>query len=240
MNVDKCLSKLKINKYISRYEFLNNEYMETMYLFEGYKRTFEIDCTKKVEPRTYVPESEHSDSCSSSNNMQQVSVDENVNQSMNVSMKGLETNEQINQPTSDKDSDPPAVSDESATDECHNDVLSKLIKKLYRKLMLKTHPDKHSSHQSQSYVKETNFFQCIQDAYKANDVVKLMWIAYKHNIDIDAECDVCEYMQELDVEIHKGIDALSKNIEDIKTTLAWNWAFADDNQKNFYRNTYNL
>lgn len=86
--------------------------------------------------------------------------------------------------------------------------------------MLKTHPDKHNSsyhnpHDSHEPHEphEPNLFHSIQDAYKVNDVVKLLWIAYKYNIDIDVElecCDLYKYMPELDIEIHKCIGTLSR------------------------------
>ena len=243
MSVDKCLTKLKINKYISRYEFLTNEYKETMYLFEGYKRLFNTDCAKQVDHDSPNSDAVNAETCTSS------IINGTVKDGLNAPPLQTLIDECGDAGAGaagigggvDSDSGI-GVGADAGTSAGVDDVLAKLIKKLYRRLILITHPDKHglSSH---SHSQETEFFHSIQDAYKTNDLVKLLWIAYKHNIDIDADlecCNVYEYMSELDGEIHKCIDSLTKNIDDIKNTLAWNWAFADDNQKTFYRNQYNL
>ena len=240
MSLDKCLTKLKINKYISRYEFLTNEYKETIYLFEGYKRLFNTDCPKQIDHDSSNSDTVNAETCTSSI----------INCTIKDGLNALPLQiDECGDAGAGAGAEAGAGADASADSTSGasggagvDDVLAKLIKKLYRRLILITHPDKHglSSH---SHSQETEFFHSIQDAYKTNDLVKLLWIAYKHNIDIDADlecCNVYEYMSELDGEIHKCIDSLTKNIDDIKNTLAWNWAFADDNQKTFYRNHYNL
>ena len=46
--MDTELLKLKTKRYLSQYEYLLNEYEETQYLFEKYKKEFYNDCPKKV------------------------------------------------------------------------------------------------------------------------------------------------------------------------------------------------
>ena len=46
--MDAQLLKLKIKKYLAQYEYLLNEYEETEYLFEKYKKVFYNECPKKV------------------------------------------------------------------------------------------------------------------------------------------------------------------------------------------------
>lgn len=99
------------------------------------------------------------------------------------------------------------------------------VNRLYKKLSLKIHPDKSTGSEQQ--------FHVLNHAFKTNDILKLLMLAKEYSLDVH---DVTIDFDMLDNEIK----ALDSRIEHFKKTLAWNWAFADESQKEIFRQQYNL
>ena len=194
------LIKLKIKKYLSQYEYLLNEYEETMYLFEKYKQEFYKDCTKKIVKNK---EEEH---------------ESNNTQNSNESETTYTTN----------------------NDDEINTSLNKTLNKIYRKLCLKTHPDKDNAN-----IYKTQFVD-ISEAYNKKDFLKLLLLCRELNVNIDNiydNNDLPEDIQKIntyDTLFEKSINLVTEKIKDIKSTLAWNWACSNDEQKELLRQRFLL
>ena len=115
-------------------------------------------------------------------------------------------------------------------DDSNNNVVAlKSLNKIYHKLCLKTHPDKDSSN---SYGHQ---FTIISDAYNKKDFLKLLLMCRELHIDIDY---VTFENNDYDILFEKSINILNEKIESIKSTLAWNWVCANDEQKELLRQKF--
>ena len=203
------LIKLKIKKYLSQYEYLLNEYEETMYLFEKYKQEFYKDCPKKIIKNTEESEESEEPDLHKSNNDTQNSME----------------NETYTTTNND---------DENKTS------LNKTLNKIYRKLCLKTHPDKDNAN-----MYKTQFVD-ISEAYNKKDFLKLLLLCRELNVNIDNiydNNDLPEDIQKIntyDTIFEKSINLVTEKIKDIKSTLAWNWACSNDEQKEQLRKRFLL
>lgn len=90
------------------------------------------------------------------------------------------------------------------------------LKKLYKMLSLKTHPDKNGGDQT--------LFIEVKQAYHDKNIFKLIIIATKLNVDISYISDAVELFE-------KSISEMQLKIENLKKTIAWHWAHADDVKK---------
>ena len=187
------LIKIKLKKYISQYEYLNDEYTETMFLFNEYKIKFYNtfpDTIKKTEP-----------------------IEEPVKESIE---------EHVEEPIEEHVEEPIKEQVEESIKKPVEESV-KIIDKLYKSLSLKTHPDKNKNSGSD--------FITLNEAYKNKDIIKLLIMAKQYNIEIEI----------IDFTIfEKSINDLNGKIKTIKTTLAWKWEFADENDRNQYREIYKL
>lgn len=208
--MDTELLKLKIKKYLSQYEYLVNEYEETQYLFEKYKKIFYSECPQNL--------------INNNNNEKNNKEDLNNNKPEYLQDK-IDTE-------IDKDSN-------------KDSYILKIVSKVYKKLCLKTHPDK-----SPLYNKE---FEEISKAYNKKDFLKLLLLSRKLNIDIDYilnehhnnrdentmmsnnDSNDCNDYTEI---FEESIRNINEKISNIKTTLAWNWALSNDDQKNQLREKF--
>ena len=196
--MDAELLKLKIKRYLSQYEYLANEYEETQYLFEKYKKIFYSECSQNLI-----------------NNKNKEDLNNNKNEYLRDKINEIDTE-------IDKDSN-------------KDSYIHKIISKVYKKLCLKTHPDKSSLYNTE--------FEEISKAYNNKDFLQLLLLSRKLNIDIDYILN--EYHNNSDevtmlnnndfndyTEIfEESIKKLNEKIANIKTTLAWNWALSNDDQK---------
>jgi len=107
--------------------------------------------------------------------------------------------------------------------------LSKSFNKIYHKLCLKTHPDKDTE---KLYSQQ---FAYISEAYNKKDFLKLLLICRELHIDIDY---ICFENNNYDILFDKSINTLNEKIETIKSTLAWNWVCANDEQKEILRQKF--
>ena len=182
-DIDRVLLKLKMKRYFAQYEYLQNELVETEYLFDIYNKDFLKECyasnkganetNEKKETKT-----EMGKSTSESN------VSENSEDEIEVQ---IETNDDIN------------------------------LKKLYKMLSLKTHPDKNGGDQK--------MFIEVKQAYLDKNIFKLILIANKYNLDVPTD-DI------IDIELfEKSIVEMQTKISNLKRTVAWHWAHADDTKK---------
>jgi hypothetical protein len=115
------------------------------------------------------------------------------------------------------------IEDDSTIDK---ETLSQL-KKLYRLLSLKTHPDKNNGSKES---KEN--FAAINKAYKDKDIIQLLKFCLKYNIEVNTVIiDKCMSL------FDKSIEEMKIKIEHIKTTVAWNWGTANEEEKERHRET---
>ena len=223
---DQQLVQLKLKKYMSKYEYMSNEYNETLYLFRKYKSQFESECPKKNKKKPPAPPKDEDDSTTDATSQEDDKADKDKD-------SGEEQNEDEYEIGQD---DPDIVKHEL------DETMSTLLKKLYRLLSLKTHPDKyHDSDKETREEKEIEFHE-VQQAYKLNDILKLLFYANKYQIKFNkAELEYI-YLNSLDFDsqLEKCINALAQKIAELKDTLAWNWALADEAKKNEFRSRYNL
>jgi len=225
---DQQLVQLKLKKYMSKYEYMSNEYNETLYLFRKYKSQFESECPKKNKKKPPAPPKDEDDSTTDATSQEDDKADKDKDKD-----NGEEQNEDEYEVGQD---DPDIVKHEL------DETMSTLLKKLYRLLSLKTHPDKyHDSDKETREEKEIEFHE-VQQAYKLNDILKLLFYANKYQIKFNkAELEYI-YLNSLDFDsqLEKCINALAQKIAELKDTLAWNWALADEAKKNEFRSRYNL
>lgn len=111
--------------------------------------------------------------------------------------------------------------DDNQEDGSKNPILSKL----YKKLSLKTHPDKVPD--------QIEVFKRVSTAYKKNDMLTLIIIAYELKMDI---IDIVEDQSDAVIEnLNKNIENIDKEINDLKHTVAWLWVNASDEEKKQYK-----
>ena len=95
-------------------------------------------------------------------------------------------------------------------------VENKFIKNLYRKITIKTHPDKTNDTDLHEIFKQADV------AYKEENLLDLLIIAIQLRIKYPKmDFDISQKLQ-------KDIKAKENKIEDIKSTVAWNWGNKSD------------
>jgi hypothetical protein len=109
---------------------------------------------------------------------------------------------------------------------------SKILTKLYRKLSLKTHPDKLKGN--------TEHFQTVSKAFKEKDILKLLMLCKTYDVDVDFDNECAGALIENAEIFDAAINSITNKISEMKKTLAWNWAFADDTLKQRYRELYHF
>jgi hypothetical protein len=115
---------------------------------------------------------------------------------------------------------------EGEDDSIDKETLAQL-KKLYRLLSLKTHPDKNNGSKESKEI-----FATINKAYKDKDIIQLLKFALKFHIEVTSSIiNKCMCLFE------KSIDEMKGKIEHIKTTVAWNWGTATEEEKEQHRDT---
>ena len=116
----------------------------------------------------------------------------------------------------------------------NNSNIDKIISKVYKILCIKTHPDKSSLYTKQ--------FEEVSNAYNKKDFLKLLLISKELNIDIYNMYN--EYSSNIDADIdytllfEKSIKDINEKITTIKSTLAWNWALSNEEQKKQLRERF--
>ena len=219
--MDTELLRLKIKKYLAQYEYLSNEYDETQYLFEKYKKEFYKDCPKKV-----------------------IINDVNDSEELKNNANANANNKNKNESQNESQNEPPLDSVESIN---HTQIyISKIISKLYKKLCLKTHPDKDKENIYKAK------FETISNAYNKKDFLKLLLLSRELNLNTDNiykdenEETPNKNEETLNPEIEetytslfeKSINDMNDKIKGIKSTLAWNWALSNPEQKQHLRERF--
>jgi hypothetical protein len=150
-------------------------------------------------------------------------IKEEINRmnSENITNEGDSTNSNGSDPDNEK-------SESNTSDVDIETPAIKFMNKLYRKLSLKTHPDKLNGSSVQ--------FQIVNDAFNAKDILRLLILSKHHDVDIDYSQIV--FIDEDSSLFENAINTINNKISEIKKTLAWNWAIADDEQKQKYRDFY--
>lgn len=206
------LLKLRVKKYLSRYEYIVSEYEETQFLFEQYKEMFYSECPKQIIANGKDKEKEEEQGKGKEEKQGPVNEYEKSTEEGEGEREGEESTETSTATTS------------STT------AIESLMNKIYKKLSLKTHPDKHKGD-------STNFIK-VSTAYKSKDILSMLLLARHHEIDVDIESCV---FSETDFELFESaINKVTDKISDIKNTLAWNWVLADDVQKQMYREQFHF
>jgi hypothetical protein len=208
--MDTELLRIKIKKYLSQYEYVSNDYEETQYLFEKYKKEFYNECPKKITPN----DDKNPDDLPS-----------NTKNSDNI-----ESNEKEDTKNATNDSE-------------KQSYITKIICKLYKKLCLKTHPDKDKSNTYNKYFEE------VSKAYNTKDFLKMLLLSRELNINTDNiyqeeinNTDInnssFETEQAYTLLFEKSINDINEKIKTIKSTLAWNWALSNPEQKQQLRERF--
>ena len=236
---DICLIQLKFQKLLSKYEYVDTEYQETMYLFKLHKAQFDADCCahnnnnnnnkNHNQPQPQTPDIDATDNPTSTDT------------TISTDLTDHTPPQQQQQPhTHNADGDSYGSEDTQDTQDTQERTpYSELIKKLYKLLSLKTHPDKAADYDESTFIE-------VQDAYKKNDVLKLFNLARRCGLDTYIKKDIAilytdrEEAATFEAHVTKCIEYITTQINDVKSTLAWNWAYADDAKKNEYRTRYNL
>ena len=145
-DTDRVLLKLKMKRYFAQYEYLQNELVETEYLFDIYNKDFLKECygSTNTETNTETNEKKESAEIKEKNEMGKSTSESNVSENSEDEIEvQIETNDDIN------------------------------LKKLYKMLSLKTHPDKNGGDQKmfievkQAYL-DKDIFKLILIANKYN------------------------------------------------------------------------
>lgn len=232
---DISLIQLRIQKFLSKYEYIDTEHQETMYLFKKYKDQFAKECPKSAVPLVPnpTPKPNPDPNPGGGNTETNVSRDSHPDPSLDGS---THANINTNADTTNASQSHTYVNPNDDTHET-SPAYADIVKKLYRHLSLKTHPDKRSQY-------HPSVFHDVQKAYKAGDVIKLFCLANKCGIEFASDVQAI-YSDEQQSKIFEAyvetcINRIIQKTADIKATLAWNWASADDAKKNAFRARYNL
>jgi len=203
----------KIKKFIYKGQYLDVELNETNDLYEVYNNKFKKDFSIEL---AYLRKR-----------------NAKLEKSMN---KKEEQNEEKDDddPQEDKAEDEDEDEDEAKDEAKENDEFQKqeqeqipineerkFTKILYRKITIKTHPDK---------TRDTDLheiFKLADVAYKECNLLDLLIIAIQLRIKIPK----CEF--EITYKLEKDIKYKELKIEDLKSTVAWNWGskYDDDGER---------
>jgi hypothetical protein len=140
------------------------------------------------------------------------------------------------------------LTEQDINDLSKNEYITKIIGKLYKKLCLKTHPDKDKSN-----IYKTKFEQ-VSNAYNNNDFLKLLLLSnelqintdniYNEEIELDNEETIKDKTTDTDTDytllFEKSINSINEKIKTIKSTLAWNWALSNPEQKQQLRERFSF
>jgi hypothetical protein len=223
--MDTELTKLKMKRYISQYEFVRSEYEEAEYMFGIYKDKFYKECQQKGPSRNTGPKSEHEQQYTSSNG---INDECDSGEKKDEDGTGCDHDHDDHNNNSDTSDNSKKNNTDKYAEEQSDTPATRFMNKLYKKLSLKTHPDKLNGN--------TTHFQMVNDAFVAKDILKLIILANKFEVEVDYSQDIFSE-QEMSL-FEKAINAVSTKIMDMKQTLAWNWAVADEQQKQKYRELY--
>ena len=230
--MDTELLKLKIKRYISQYEYLINEYEETQYLFEKYKKEFYNECPKKKNDK---------------NDTNEKDTEKNTEKNTNNTTK--DTSKNTNEDTAQNNEEESSNNDSN---------ISKIISKLYKKLCLKTHPDKDKSN---TYIKKfdeisnaynsKDFLKLLLLSRELNiDTISIINEDTTHTEDTEYNKDSTDPKDPKDPKdpvnsekiyttlFEKSINDINEKIKSIKSTLAWNWALSTPEQKQQLRERF--
>lgn len=89
------------------------------------------------------------------------------------------------------------------------------LKKLYKKVAIKTHPDRGGSEDE---------FQEVNNAFTKLDLATLLNYAGKYNVDYEVEDDDVQLLE-------KNLKKLESEINQMKSTLAWQWGSGDTSER---------
>jgi len=85
------------------------------------------------------------------------------------------------------------------------------LKRLYKKLSSKVHPDRGG---------DADTFLCVRKAFESNNLLYLLELASEYEIDYDIDPSD-------ETILEKNINTLEREIERMKSTLAWAWGRGD-------------
>jgi len=114
-----------------------------------------------------------------------------------------------------------SISQQSSSNKSPNTKISG-SKDLYKQLSKHTHPDKGGSIEQ---------FREVSTLYQSEDIIGLILKAEEHNIDIDS----IEYSES---DLERSCEKLETKCEDIKKTLAWQWATCKPEEEDFLKAQY--
>jgi len=109
---------------------------------------------------------------------------------------------------------------EDPYEKLETDVDDDTIKEVYRKVASKTHPDKKGGNEK--------LFKSANKANRNKDFGHLLEMADELGVDVKIN-------DKLIYEMKKQCGAIIKNIELMKTTMAWTWVHLPNNQKKTFR-----
>ena len=101
-----------------------------------------------------------------------------------------------------------------------DDNVKEILNKLYKKLSLKTHPDKHGGN--------NELFIDVLNAFKSNNVLKLIRLANKYNIEVVISEEIINY-------IEKDIAKIESKINELQHHVCWLWNSASEDEKKKFK-----
>ena len=141
---------------------------------------------------------------------------EKLNKEMNKTDLDENNDEPIDDELKEEPDDQEELEEPEDNDEIDMNIEIKFMKNLYRKITIKTHPDKTNDTDLHEIFKQADI------AYKEENLLDLLIIAIQLRIKYPKmDFDISQKLQ-------KDIKAKENKIEDIKSTVAWNWGNKSD------------
>ena len=237
------LFNLKLNKFINKSSYLENELEEIELLLLEYNMIFENDFKKEIEfikkRSGIIPENQSQETFE--NNTKDIDVVfTNGASPEDIGMSGEKKENNNDDKKNEEENDDNINKEENREknleeNENKNDLTSIILKKLFHKIVIITHPDK-SKIKNNKYIE---LFIKAKRGYKERNILSLMNICVKLDINI-IKCLNEAFKKTGEMNIIKNklyfiLEIQIKGLEDKicfkKKTFVWCWANADTDYK---------
>lgn len=232
------IDKIKIKKLVTQYEFLLNEYEETIELFQEYEKDFYNDNKHLKKENASAPTPGESGESGESGEPGESGKSGESGNPQETEKEIVESNNQEGNPQPAESDNPeePSINIDADISEGGDGGNSETInekealkKVIYKYLSLLTHPDKNKG----SDLK----FKEVTEAYKNGTLSDLLVVLKRYNYTVDLDKI---YVPSLVSFIEADIGEIKKKIDFIKSSLAWIWGTSDENVRQSLKEKLNF
>lgn len=220
-------NKFVLNKLLYKYDYLESYMEEVKYKYSKYntqflKEYYELNPQQQKEiitPNNSVNDNEDENEYTTDEKCETNVKEDEKNEDETDIKDDEKTEDKTDIKDDEKNKDETDIKDDEIS-ENEDPILNEILNKLYKKLSLKTHPDKHGGN--------NELFIEMLDAYKKKNMLKLIKMSHKLDIDYVLSDILISY-------IEKDISDLENKINELQHHVCWLWCNADENTKKKFK-----